>query len=108
MHTYEIEVYHDRRWWMIRIPELDGLTQARWRGEIKRMARSYARARRRVASASRTQAAAVLYYTFSDDTVARFGDDPLHQGHGLPAGRTSAIPSSSVEEVNACPQFAGN
>jgi hypothetical protein len=26
---------------MIRIPELDGLTQARWPGEIGRMARSY-------------------------------------------------------------------
>jgi hypothetical protein len=39
MHIYEIEVY--RRWWMIRIPELDGLTQARWPGEVKSMARSY-------------------------------------------------------------------
>lgn len=27
MHTYEIEVYRDGRCWMIRIPELDGLTQ---------------------------------------------------------------------------------
>lgn len=41
MHTYEIEVYRDGRWWMIRIPELDGLTQARWPGEVKSMARSY-------------------------------------------------------------------
>jgi hypothetical protein len=28
MHTYEISIYRDGRWWMIRIPELDGLTQA--------------------------------------------------------------------------------
>jgi hypothetical protein len=41
MHTYEIEVERDGRWWMIRIPELDGLTQARWPSEIKRMAREY-------------------------------------------------------------------
>ena len=27
MHTYEISIYRDGRWWMIRIPELDGLTQ---------------------------------------------------------------------------------
>ena len=27
MQTYEIEIYRDGRWWMIRIPELDGLTQ---------------------------------------------------------------------------------
>ena len=41
MHTYEIEVTRDGRWWMIRIPEIDGLTQARWPGEVKSMARSY-------------------------------------------------------------------
>jgi hypothetical protein len=41
MHTYDVEVYRDGRWWMIRIPELDGLTQARWPGEVKSMARSY-------------------------------------------------------------------
>lgn len=34
MHTYEIEVYRDGRWHMIRIPELDGLTQARHPDEI--------------------------------------------------------------------------
>ena len=41
MPTYDIEVYRDGRWWMIRIPELDGLTQARHRGEIDEMARDY-------------------------------------------------------------------
>jgi hypothetical protein len=41
MHTYEVEVNRDGRWYMIHIPELDGLTQARWPGEIKRMAREY-------------------------------------------------------------------
>ena len=41
MHTYEVEVYHDCRWRMISIPEIDGLTQARWRGEVRSMARSY-------------------------------------------------------------------
>jgi hypothetical protein len=41
MHTYDAEVYRDGRWWMIRIRELDGLTQARHPGEIEDMARSY-------------------------------------------------------------------
>jgi hypothetical protein len=41
MHTYDVEVITEGRWWMIRIPELDGLTQARWPGEIEDMARSY-------------------------------------------------------------------
>jgi hypothetical protein len=27
MHTYNVGVYRDGRWWMIRILELDGLTQ---------------------------------------------------------------------------------
>jgi len=41
IHTCEVEVYGDDRWYMIRIPELDGLTQARHPGEIEDMARSY-------------------------------------------------------------------
>ena len=41
MRTYGLEVYREQRWWMIRIPELDGLTQARSPGEIRRMARDY-------------------------------------------------------------------
>ena len=41
MHRYEVEVYRDGRWYMIRIPEIDGLTQAPHPGEIEDMARSY-------------------------------------------------------------------
>jgi hypothetical protein len=41
MHTYQVEVYRDGRWYMIRMPEFDGLTQARYPGEIGDMARSY-------------------------------------------------------------------
>jgi hypothetical protein len=40
MHTYEVEVERDSRWWMVKIPEIDGLTQARWLGEAESMARS--------------------------------------------------------------------
>lgn len=29
MKTYDIKIYRDGRWWMVEIPELDGLTQAR-------------------------------------------------------------------------------
>jgi hypothetical protein len=41
MREYDIEVSRDGRWWMIHIPELDGLTQARHEGEIEEMARDY-------------------------------------------------------------------
>lgn len=40
MNTYRVNVTRDGRWYMLSIPEIDGLTQARWRWEIKRMARS--------------------------------------------------------------------
>jgi hypothetical protein len=39
--TYDIEVTRDGRWWMIHIPALDGLTQARFPTEIDDMARDY-------------------------------------------------------------------
>jgi hypothetical protein len=41
MRTFDIGVTRDGRWWMIHIPELRGLTQARNPGEIEDMARSY-------------------------------------------------------------------
>jgi hypothetical protein len=36
---FDIEVTRDGNWWMIRIPEIAGLTQARRRGEVELMAR---------------------------------------------------------------------
>lgn len=41
MRTFELKVYRDGRWWMIEIPEIDGLTQARRLGEVEDMARSF-------------------------------------------------------------------
>jgi hypothetical protein len=41
MKTYEVSAERDGRFWFIRIPELDGVTQARNRGEIPEMAREY-------------------------------------------------------------------
>jgi hypothetical protein len=41
MPIYDIEVTREGRWWMILIPAIDGLTQARYPGEIEEMARSY-------------------------------------------------------------------
>jgi hypothetical protein len=38
---YDIEVTRDGRFWMIHIPAIDGLTQARFPGEIEDMAREY-------------------------------------------------------------------
>lgn len=41
MKTFDIKVSRDGRWWMIEIPELDGLTQARRLAEVEEMATSY-------------------------------------------------------------------
>src|ERR1700732_3919750 len=41
MREYDINVTRDGRWWMIAVPEIDGLTQAEDFDEIEVMARSY-------------------------------------------------------------------
>ncbi|MEV8372239.1 hypothetical protein AB0P21_05850 [Kribbella sp. NPDC056861] len=41
MKTYEAAVTREGRWWMIEIPELDGLTQARRLDEVEKMAHEY-------------------------------------------------------------------
>jgi hypothetical protein len=41
MYEYKIEVTRDGRWWMVHIPEIDGLTQARRLSEAETMAREY-------------------------------------------------------------------
>ncbi|HZX01393.1 hypothetical protein [Kribbella sp.] len=41
MKTYEVTVRRDGRWWMVGVPELDGVTQARRLDEVERMAREY-------------------------------------------------------------------
>ncbi|WP_240630609.1 HicB family toxin-antitoxin system [Mycolicibacterium sp. GF69] len=38
--TYKVEVQRDGKWWMIHIPDIDGLTQARRLNEVTDMARS--------------------------------------------------------------------
>ena len=40
-NEYKIEVAREGKWWMIRIPEVDGLTQARRLSEVDYMARDY-------------------------------------------------------------------
>ena len=40
MHHYKVEVSRDGRWWMINVPEIDQLTQARRINEIEDMAPS--------------------------------------------------------------------
>jgi hypothetical protein len=39
--SFEYSVSRDQGWWMIAIPAIDGLTQARFPGEIELMAREY-------------------------------------------------------------------
>ncbi len=40
MREYSVDVEREGRWWMISVPEIGGLTQARRIGEIEEMARS--------------------------------------------------------------------
>ena len=40
-YEYKIEVTREGRWWMVKIPEVDGLTQARRLSEAETMAREY-------------------------------------------------------------------
>jgi predicted XRE-type DNA-binding protein len=39
--TYEVTVSRDDRWWMVAVPELGGVTQARRLDEVEQMAREY-------------------------------------------------------------------
>ncbi|CPV99762.1 hypothetical protein P5V67_01360 [Mycobacteroides abscessus subsp. abscessus] len=39
MRTYGIQVTRDGKWWMVNVPEIDQLTQARNEGEVEEMAR---------------------------------------------------------------------
>lgn len=41
MHEYTVRVTRDGKWWMVAIPEIDGLTQARDQREVEVMARDY-------------------------------------------------------------------
>ena len=41
MYEFKIEVTRDGRWWMVHIPEIDGLSQARRLSEAETMAREY-------------------------------------------------------------------
>jgi hypothetical protein len=41
MTAYRVEVARDGKWWMVAIPEIDGLTQARRLEEAALMARDY-------------------------------------------------------------------
>lgn len=40
MHEYDVEVIRDGRWWMIHVPEIDQVTQARRIDDIVTMAES--------------------------------------------------------------------
>lgn len=41
IETFDVQIYRDGEWWMVEIPAIGGLTQARRRGEVEEMATSY-------------------------------------------------------------------
>jgi hypothetical protein len=41
MSSFDIDVTRDGGWWMVHIPALGGLTQARFPGEVELTAREY-------------------------------------------------------------------
>ena len=41
MTAYRVEVTREGKWWMVSVPELDGLTQARRLEDASAMAREY-------------------------------------------------------------------
>lgn len=41
MKTYDVTVHRDGKWWMVEIPELDGLTQARRVADVQEAAREW-------------------------------------------------------------------
>jgi hypothetical protein len=41
MHQYKVEITREGRWWMVHIPKIAGLTQARRLAEAPAMAREY-------------------------------------------------------------------
>jgi hypothetical protein len=41
MHGYKIDITREGRWWMVHIPEVGGITQARRLAEAPMMAREY-------------------------------------------------------------------
>jgi hypothetical protein len=67
VNEYKIEVTRDGRWWMIRIPEVDGLTQARRLSEVDHMARDY------LALVTHTPIDKIAVHTVSID-VPKLGD----------------------------------
>ena len=44
MTNYQVDVTRDGKWWMVSIPQLDGLTQARRVGEVEAHALAEAKA----------------------------------------------------------------
>jgi hypothetical protein len=41
MHNYKIEIQREGKWWMVYIPDIEGVTQARRLTEASAMAREY-------------------------------------------------------------------
>ena len=74
---YKVEITRDGRWWMVHIPEIDGLTQARRIGEAEQMAREF------IALETSTPITDVMV-TIASITVPGLGDIRTRRRHPRP------------------------
>jgi hypothetical protein len=101
---YKAVVNREGRWWMVHIPEIDGLTQARRIGEAEQMAREY------IALSTGTPIADIDV-TIASVIVPNCGDvlPPAHQIEELrrAAGEAEAMAAGALRKYTEALTTAG-
>jgi hypothetical protein len=93
MHDYKAEVSRDGRWWMIHVPEIDQLTQARRISEIEDMARSL------IAISTDTPLTEIAVHITSID-VPEFGDIAA-RAREIETARRAALQANEAAQLAA-------
>jgi hypothetical protein len=76
--TYEVTATREGRWWLVRVPVIDSVTQARHIGEVEEMARS-------------------LIHVMTDEDPAAFGLRITVEGMGDILDRLAAADAAAAE-----------